>query len=1277
MVGKRSATPASTPVRCTIVTLDAHLAGAVEGARSMLQRDLPGLDLRLHVAADWMQDPTAIERCRTDLADADFIVVTHMFMEEQISALLPTLAERRDQCDGIACIMSDQQIVNVTRLGKLRMGGDASESKAWSPAAMFRMFRGGSKKAEGGQPSVPGAPGRSAEAQVRMLKRVPRLLRFVPGQAQDVRAWLTIMRYWLAGSPENIANLVRLLVNRYATGPRAALRGTLTVADPTEYPEVGVYHPSFGAQRLRDDARGLPAGGGQGRVGLLLVRSYLLSGNTAHYDAVIAALEARGLQVVPAFAYGLDQRPAVEQFFLDEQRQATVDAVISLTGFSLVGGPAYNDAFAARVLLAEVDVPYLSLQTLEFQDVAQWNADPRGLNPLQATLQVAIPELDGATGPLVFGGKAHHAGSERAAMSEPVADRVERLAGRVAELVRLRRTARAERRVGIVIFNFPPNAGTVGTAAYLAVFESLQRTLIAMRDGGYTIDVPESADALREALLAGNSAQFGTPANLMARVAADVHVRREPHLAEIEAAWGPAPGKSLTDGRDLFVLGARFGNAAVVVQPPFGYEGDPMRLLFERGFAPTHAFSAFYQWLREDFGAHALLHFGTHGALEFMPGKQVGLTAACWPDRLIGDTPNFYVYAANNPSEGTIAKRRGAATLVSYLTPPLGRAGLYRGLLDLRASLDRWRQLSPDASADERHRLAELVQVQAAQLDLAPPEPVWNGDAPIQIERVREALHEVEHALIPHGLHVVGRPPSPDERADTLLALWDAGRDEDAIVPLAQLLASLGDEDVCDAAARLAVAALVRDGADAAEHSLLGSGLVAREADRARGTIDALATVDRLLAVDAELPAILRALDARYIAPAPGGDLLRTPGILPTGRNVYGFDPYRVPTAAAMREGTRQAELLLARHAAEGYGVPETVALVLWGTDNMKSEGTQLAQALALMGAVPRFDALGRLAGARLLPLTELGRPRVDVVVTVSGIFRDLLPLQIALLAEAAQLAAEADEPLESNAIRRHALAQSAALGVDLTTAALRVFGNAEGAYGANVNFLVESGRWQKEDELGEAWMRRKSVAYGRTGAAGTKRELLTGLLQTADCAFQNVDSVELGATDVDQYVDSLGGMSQAIRTARGSEAPVYMGDATGRDAKVRTLAEQVALETRTRLLNPRWYESMLASGYEGVRQLEARVTTTMGWSATTGAVAPWVYREIGETFVLDTEMRERLATLNPTAASRLAARLLEATDRGYWTPDDATLDALREASEDLEDRLEGVVAAR
>ncbi|CAH0241348.1 magnesium chelatase subunit H [Roseomonas sp. CECT 9278] len=1184
----------AAPVRIVLVTMDSHLARAADRAAAALKREIPGLRFVVHAAEDWASNEVALAACRADIAQGDIIIATMLFLDEHIRAVLPALAARRPDCDAMLCCLSAGEVVKLTRLGRFDMSAEAR-----GILGLLKRLRGAKGKGNAS----------SGAGQMRMLRELPKLLRFIPGTAQDVRAYFLGLQYWLAGTEENLGNMLRLLVNRYATGPRAVLAGSLKVAAPLHYPDVGLYHPRAKG-RIVERLDALPREGRAGTVGLLVMRSYLLADNAAHYDAVIAALEARGLRVVPAFASGLDQRPAIEQFFLKDGR-ATVDAVVSLTGFSLVGGPAYNDAHAAETILARLDVPYLAAHPLEFQTIAQWQADARGLTPVEATMMVAIPELDGAIAPITFGGRAGVAGEGRGDMA-PHAERVGMLAARVAKLVELRRTERAARRVAIVLFNFPPNAGATGTAAYLSVFESLHRTLGAMKAAGYTLDVPQDVAALRRVVLEGNAARYGAPCNVEARIPADDHVRREPHLAEIEKTWGPAPGRVQTDGTSILVHGLRLGNVFIGIQPAFGWEGDPMRLLFERGFAPTHAFSAFYRWMREDFGAHAVLHYGMHGALEFMPGKQTGVSGECWPDRLIGDLPNVNLYASNNPSEGALAKRRAAATLVSYLTPPVAHAGLYRGLLDLKASLDRWRGLAPETDHGTRAALAGLIQAQASQVDLATAEPVWGDTAAAQIGALGGALLELEYALIPQGLHIVGVPPDAQARA--------------------QMLDAAG---VTDPARR--------------------------------------AELDALLAHDHETPAILHALDGGFIRPAPGGDLLRNTDVLPTGRNLHGFDPFRIPSAFAVQDGAQQAERLLARHVQDSGALPETVAIVLWGTDNLKTEGGPIAQALWLMGAEPRHDSYGRLAGAQLVPLERLGRPRIDAMVTLSGIFRDLLPMQTKLLAEAALMAAEADEPPAMNFVRKHALAFIAQHGGTMEQAALRVFGNADGAYGANVNHLLDQGCWQDEDELGDAWQRRKGFAYGVAGRPVRQDAVLHHMLGTVEVTYQNLDSVELGITTVDHYFDTLGGISRAVRTARGRDAAVYVGDQTRGEGKVRTVAEQVALETRTRALNPKWFEPLLQHGHEGVRTIEAQVTNTLGWSATTGQVAPWVYQHLAQTYMLDEQMRRRLADLNPTGAARIANRLLEAHERRYWQPSADVLDALRRAGEELEDRIEGI----
>ncbi|WP_299147408.1 magnesium chelatase subunit H [uncultured Tateyamaria sp.] len=1171
--------------RVVIITLDSHAAGPARRAMEALSADYPGLDLQIHAAAEWGETPGAFEAAEDAVRHGDIIIANLLFLEEHVARILPALQARRDHCDAMVGVVADAEVVKLTRMGTLDMMAPPS-----TMGKLMKRLRGSSK------PST-----ESGAKKMAMLRRLPKILKFLPGKAQDLRAWFLVMQYWLGGSDDNIRAMVQFLLNRYATD--TAWADAPEAAAPVEYPDTGLYHPDLAA-RITVDPTDVPGPKGATlTVGLVMLRSYVLSGDTAHYDGVIRAFEARGVRVLPAFAGGLDARPAVETYFMGK-----VDALVSLTGFSLVGGPAYNDNDAAVALLSELDVPYVAAHSLEFQTLGQWADSTGGLGPIETTMLVALPELDGATCPTVFGGRLGpegcagcphkcRAGSEPKAMV-PCFERIDSLVEKTHRLGQLRRAKNADKKVAVVLFGFPPNAGAVGTAAYLSVFESLFNTLREMRARGYTVDVPESVDALRAQVIEGNAAQYGQQANVAAHVDADTIVRTSRHLAEVEAVWGAAPGRVQSDGRGVFVLGAELGNVFVGVQPAFGYEGDPMRLLFEKGFAPTHAFVAFYQWLRDTYAVNAILHFGMHGALEFMPGKQAGMGTRDWPDRLIGEMPNIYLYAANNPSEASLAKRRSGAVTISHLTPPLATSGLYKGMADLKDSLCRWRELPADNPT--RADIETLIAEQAEAVDMGgiAPDALWLK------------LLETEDALIPDGLHVVGQRLSDAARAEYL----DITPHVDA---------------------------------------------------------DARTRMDHLLRDETELSAIMNALDARFTRPVAGGDLIRSLDILPTGRNIHAFDPFRMPTAYACRDGAKQAELLLETHPT----LPRSIALVLWGSDNIKSDGGPIAQALALMGCTPRFDSFGRLAGADLITLEELGRPRIDVIMTLSGIFRDLLPLQSRMLAEAALKCAQADEPLEQNFVRAHALAYAETQGVDLETAALRVFSNAEGAYGSNVNQLVDSSAFGDEDELADAYENRKSFAYGIDGKSAANPKLLQQALADVELAYQNLESVELGVTSVDHYFDTLGGIARAVKRARGSDAAVYIGDQTRGTPKVRTLKDQVALETRSRALNPKFFEGLLKHGPEGVRQIEAHVTNTVGWSATTGQVDEWVYQRISETFVLDDEMRQRIADLNPTASSRMANRLIEASDRNYWAPDADTLAALQDAADALEDKLEGIAA--
>ncbi|MFI5266691.1 MAG: cobaltochelatase subunit CobN [Chloroflexota bacterium] len=652
-----------------------------QAADEVRNEQAPDLELAVHVLPDLKSDD-AWRQVEADVASSLAVFAVHVTDESTAARIIdllsprPVLRGRRVRkrarvreagVEGLQAFVPLNCVGGLmqrARLGKLNLA-----ARRGFMSGFGRLIR---------RPS-----GRSgAESFAAFAGRVSRWLRFAPGRGQDFRAYLELYSYYLNASPENLRNLLLLVLRRY--GGRE-----VRVGPPVEYPTASLYHPD--APRLFEHlpeylewfhARPAAPVPTAPQVGVVLFRSFVLNNNTTHYDAVIRALEARGLVPLPALAFALDNRVVQERYF------GSAQAILSLAGFGYVGGMGANDAPAAVDALAGQDVPYLDAVALTFQHIEEWLESATGLNPLQSMMQVAIPELDGAIEPFIFGGIS---GEQEG--FQPLPDRVDRLADRLARRIALRVKPNAEKRIAITLFSFPPNAGTLGTAAYLDVFASLHGLLERLAGEGYAVtDVPARPGELRRLIAEGNSAELGTPANVAARIAVGDYKRGWPWWREVEDCWGTPPGRFNSNGSELFVLGRHFGNVFVGIQPSFGYEGDPMRLMVAQGQTPHHGFCAYYLYLQDIWRADAVLHFGTHGSLEFMPGKQVGLSANCWPDRLIGSLPHVYLYSVGNPSEGTIAKRRGYGTLVSYLTPPMQQAGLYKELLRLKDLLDIYRR---------------------------------------------------------------------------------------------------------------------------------------------------------------------------------------------------------------------------------------------------------------------------------------------------------------------------------------------------------------------------------------------------------------------------------------------------------------------------------------------------------------------------------------------------------------------------------------------------------
>jgi magnesium chelatase subunit H len=705
-------------MKVTALIVGSSLLGPLRRAEEEInRRHAAGLSVRAYnlgaplEEAEW----AAVER---DLCGSEVVFVIHVTDGENASRLIRLLRRGAESGRTVVVINCMPGLMRQTRMGGLSFGAKAEVEGGGEEGRARRLFK--SVGAWMGEQARARRKGGGHGQYLKLVERMPALLRFVPsaGRLRDLKHYLYLFCYFLQPTPANVASMLLYALKHYGGDTRLS---SVKVPPPESVPAVGVYHPdaasifeSFEAYRRWYDARARRGGTqtleASKTVGLLLMRTNVVSGTRRHYDALVRAAEHEGLAVLPVISTFMDNRDACARFFVEEGG-ARVSQIVSLTGFSFVGGPAMNDSEAAVEFLKGLNVPLRSAVSLDVQTIEAWRESHTGLNPVQAGMQVAIPEIDGATEPFVYGGMPAE-GVEPAALEE----RCARIARRLRRWNRLQTAERGGLKVALVLFCFPPNKGNIGTAADLDVFPSLHEILSRLRADGYDVEVPADADALRGMLLGGNSESFGAVANVAYRMSAEEYLRLCPYAADIEKEWGAAPGRVGTFGRDLLIQGVRLGNAFVAVQPTFGYEGDPMRLLMSRGGAPHHGFAALYTYLEKVFRADAVVHVGTHGSLEFMPGKQVGLSGECWPDRLIGELPHVYLYSVNNPSEGSIARRRSYAGLVSYLTPPVADAGLYRELASLKEALLAYRQ-----SADEREReqLYAAIEEKAGALHFA------------------------------------------------------------------------------------------------------------------------------------------------------------------------------------------------------------------------------------------------------------------------------------------------------------------------------------------------------------------------------------------------------------------------------------------------------------------------------------------------------------------------------------------------------------------------------
>jgi cobaltochelatase CobN len=1138
--------------------------------------------------------------------------------------------------------------------------------------------------------------------------------------------------YLRHGGVDNLAQLLRFVAD-------TQLGGGWGFEPPAPLPEQGLWHP-----RHPDPLAALDTE--RPTVAVVFYRAHWMSGNTAFVTALVDALEKAGANALGVFCYSLRPGPDGRVAALDLV-DGIADAVI-VTVLASGGSTAADagDGWAVPAIEA-LGVPVVQALCATSSRAA-WEA-AGGLSPLDAAMQVAIPEFDGRlVGVPVSFKETDESGVARYV---PDAERAARLAGIAVRQARLRHTPNRAKRVAVVLSNYPSRHSRVGNAVGLDTPASAVRLLDALTAAGYDTGDwagaglgeagpkgPTSGgalsrgDALVHRLIAagGFDTEFLTEAQLAhspARVAATTYAawfaRLPAGLRErVERAWGPPPGELYVDADDLVFATLRFGNVLLAVQPPRGFGENPVAIYHDPELAPTHHYLACYRWLEQAWGADAIVHLGKHGTLEWLPGNGLGLSAGCAPDAVLGDLPLVYPFVVNDPGEGTQAKRRAHALIVDHLVPPMTRAETYDELARLEQLLDEYVQvatLDPAKAPALRGEIWHLLRTAELTRDLRLPHA--GDEVPDDFDdlvvHVDGYLCELKDLQIRGGLHVLGQPPAGEALTGLVLAILRLpqaglpglrqalaaayGLDHDALLdapgePVARVPAALADRWPGPAVTGSDLLDRLEDAARALVEAMAGAGWATDAAERVTGELlgradetvagvlrfAAAQVVPRLAATDRELDRVLDALGGRYVPAGPSGSPTRgRVDVLPTGRNFYSVDPKALPSELAWQVGQRLAADLVARHERETGAPPTSIGIVVWGTSAMRTHGDDVAEVLALLGVRPTWHPeTRRVTGLELLGVEELGRPRVDVTVRISGFFRDAFPHLVQLIDDAVALVAALDEPAGANPLAAAVAADEAALRAAGTSpaaarrrATARVFGSKPGAYGAGLLPLVDARNWRTDADLAEVYSVWGGYAYGRGLDGAEARGDMERTFRRIQVAVKNTDTREHDLLDADDYFQYHGGMVATVRALTGDAPRAYVGDSAD-PARVRTrdLREETARVFRARVVNPKWLAAMRRHGYKGAFELSATVDYLFGYDATAGVVEDWMYATLAERYVFDAEQREFMRRSNPWALRAIAERLLEAADRGLWAePDPATLDGLRAAWLELEGDLE------
>ncbi|HIP88878.1 MAG TPA: cobaltochelatase subunit CobN [Thermococcus paralvinellae] len=1121
--------------------------------------------------------------------------------------------------------------------------------------------------------------------------------------------------YYVLGGEKNLRNMVRFLVS---------LSGeTVKYEEPEEMPMHGIYHPSFGVFESLDDY--LTVYRKRPLVGVLFWRSAWLYNELKPIEELIKALEEEGLGVIPVFTYGRDsttglgkeKSEAVEEFFIKDGRPI-IEALVSLISFGTVD----------LKNLQKLNVPVFAPVRSYYQSLEEWKKSERGVDYMTQVYGVIIPEVAGAIEPIFISGTRNIEGYK---VGEPYEEHMKYLARRVKKWVELRKKPKSEVKIAIVLIN-PPCKGLEANVAVglgLDVPESIVRLLHRLKEEGYQVgeDLPRNGEELIQLILkrkAISEFRWTSVEEIVKSGGAIDLVGLEEYLEwfnelpddlreRIIEDWGKPEdvlaGKvnkemvGMVYNGKFVVPGIRFGNILIIPQPKFGCagarcDGKVCRILHDPTITPPHQWWAVYIWITRKFGADVVVHFGTHGYLEFRPGKGVGLSPSCVPEASLDEVPHLYVYVVSNPMEGVIAKRRSYAALIDHIYPPMGMAEVLDDLDSLLTQYAKAKNLGDDA---RRRKIYEQILGKARENRLRIVNP---KDEEKTVEEIHRYVELMRGSQINLGLHVFGCPPKEPNRLAEYVATamaYDSyshpsirrviaeamGLDYDGIRknPL-EMTDGFTNMELLDILHRIAVKSLERllngesFGVIEEEIEKFGFKVKEKEKEKLEETFrKALEVAKKIAECEREYDGFLKGLGGEYIEPGPSGAITRGKfEILPTGRNFYAVDPRTLPTKAAWQIGVETAEKLLKSYREKHGKYPESIGQVLWSIDGYKADGEQIAQILYLIGVRPVWKG-DVVAGLEVIPLEELGRPRIDVLVRISGIVRDTLPNYIYLIDEAIEKVVILDEPLEMNYIKKHYIEHIKKL-IELGKsfeeaqrfARFRVFSAPPGAYGAGVNLAVESSGWRNDEDLAKVWVQWSGYAYGKEAFGVEAYDSLVLNLREVDVINRNHISDEHDPTNCCCYFAYHGGFKTAVDALTGKNVEVVQTDTRDiSDARMVEVKVELERVVRAKLLNGRWIEEMKRHGYRGASEFSRKILHLYGWEATTKLVEDWVFDEIAKKYVLDEEMREWFEEHNPYAIEEITRRLIEAYERGLWETSEELIEKLREVYSEIEGILE------